>query len=262
MYISKYHIHNENNQSNYLEMFEKRITEELIQLVDGVEKKKPKVAPYDRIIIQKPNYSNYLIDKYISFESTYQEIPCRSIILGNIPQGTTKSDIIYILGHFGDYECINFDYLNHGKVTVMFYNLNDSMLMRISNIYIQSKKIILSFGEEHPIVNKKHPPNNGTLVLFNLPNNVSNDKIYSLFSGFGQIRDIRNTPNKYSQRFIEFYDLRDALMAKNKMKYKKLNINGQFCQINVEFSLPGNYRSNYNQHYNHNIPTIEKRVSN
>ena len=46
---------------------------------------------------------------------------------------------------------------------------------------------------------KKNPPNNGTIVVFNLPENAYNNDIHSKFAHFGDIRDIRSTPNKKSQ---------------------------------------------------------------
>ena len=54
------------------------------------------------------------------------------------------------------------------------------------------------------IKKKKNPPNNGKIVVFNLPENAYNNDIHSKFDRFGDIHDIRSTSNKKTQRFIEF----------------------------------------------------------
>ena len=132
------------------------------------------------------------------------------------------------------------------------------MMMRCSTIYIQSKSIMMCFGKDFPVEDKRHPPNNGTIIVFNLPEKVSNDEIVLNFSPFGQIKDIRKTPNNNTQRFIEFYDSRSAKKARNTMKKKKLIIAEKPCILNTEYSLPGNYRANYEKFCNHRIPTIQK----
>ena len=117
----------------------------------------------------------------------------------------------------------------------------------------------MSFGNDIKIIDKKNPPNNGTIVVFNLPEIAKDEDIYSIFQQFGDIKDIRRTPNKHTQRFVEFYDSRSAFKAKKSMKKKKLTITGKFCHINIEFSLPGNYRVNHEKYYTNNIPTIQRR---
>lgn len=245
----------------FFENFKQDLIKQLNDMIDNDGIKESQSESFKKIMISYPKYDKDSIDKYISFELTYKEIPCRSIILGNLPEGTTKKDIKYLLNKFGDYETCDFDNLSKGKIVVKFFNLRNAMLMRASTIYINFRSVIMSFGNEDPVTDKKHPPNNGTIVVFNLPGNVNDGEIRQKFEQFGDIRDIRKTPNKSTQRFVEFYDTRSASQAKAAMKKKKLFIGNRLCQINVEFSLPGNYRVNHEKYYNHSVPIIQRRAS-
>lgn len=265
MYDYKYLINDvfrdENKTEKYFEDLKLAIENQLENLMENeIKKPKKKQISNNSIIIKKAFCGIFSIDKCVSFENLYNEIPSRSLILVNIPISTTEEDIKGILIQFGDYYSCNFDQLNNGKITVKFYNILDAMMMRASTITINSRKIMMYFGKDEVVTDKKHPPNNGTIVVFNLPENASDNEIRNIFQSFGQIKDIRKTPNKNTQRFIEFYDTRSSRKAKNIMKKKKIVIAGKDCHINIEYSLPGNYRSNYEKYYNHSIPTIQRPV--
>jgi RNA recognition motif-containing protein len=81
--------------------------------------------------------------------------------------------------------------------------------------------------------------NQGTLVIFNLDPNTSNEDLKSIFGEYGEIKEIRESPNK-KHKFIEFYDVRDAERA---MKYlNKSEVKGK--KIKIEPSRPGGPRKN------------------
>ncbi|XP_022771079.1 protein MEI2-like 1 isoform X2 [Durio zibethinus] len=80
--------------------------------------------------------------------------------------------------------------------------------------------------------------NQGELVVFNLDSSVSPDELQRIFSAFGEIKEIRESPHKHNHKFIEFYDVRAAEAA-----FKALNrsvIAGK--QIKLEPSRPGGVR--------------------
>jgi RNA recognition motif-containing protein len=53
----------------------------------------------------------------------------------------------------------------------------------------------------------------------------------------GAVKELRETPLKRHQRFVEFYDVRDAAKALGEMNGKE--IYGK--QVDIEFSRPGGY---------------------
>ncbi|KAM7487230.1 hypothetical protein LguiB_024714 [Lonicera macranthoides] len=77
--------------------------------------------------------------------------------------------------------------------------------------------------------------NQGTIVIFNLEPAVTTSKLMEIFQPFGAIKELRETPLKRHQRFVEFYDVRDAAKALSEMNGKE--VNGKAMVI--EFSRPG-----------------------
>eukprot|EP01102_Stenamoeba_stenopodia_P008068 TRINITY_DN228_c0_g1_i2.p1 TRINITY_DN228_c0_g1~~TRINITY_DN228_c0_g1_i2.p1 ORF type:complete len:719 (-),score=88.91 TRINITY_DN228_c0_g1_i2:655-2811(-) len=79
------------------------------------------------------------------------------------------------------------------------------------------------------------PQNQGTLVVFNLDINLKDDDLRMYFAPYGEIKEIRVSPKKVDQKFIEYYDTRCAENALNSLKGIVL---GRY-KINIEFSRPG-----------------------
>ncbi|KAL3501098.1 hypothetical protein ACH5RR_035547 [Cinchona calisaya] len=79
--------------------------------------------------------------------------------------------------------------------------------------------------------------NQGTLVLFNLEPEVNPTSLKQIFEAFGHVKELRETPMKRHQRFVEFYDTRDAAKALAEMNGKEI----QGRHIVIEFSRPGGH---------------------
>ncbi|KAL3726368.1 hypothetical protein ACJRO7_031285 [Eucalyptus globulus] len=83
--------------------------------------------------------------------------------------------------------------------------------------------------------------NQGTLVVFNLDPDVSTASLREVFEPFGPVKELRETPFKKHQRFVEFYDVRDAAKALAQMNGKE--IHGK--NVVIEFSRPGGYNRKF-----------------
>ncbi|XAR48127.1 hypothetical protein NMG60_11030844 [Bertholletia excelsa] len=85
--------------------------------------------------------------------------------------------------------------------------------------------------------------NQGTLVVFNLGSGVSTASLREIFEAFGPVKELRETPLKRHQRFVEFYDVRDAAKALSEMDGKE--VHGR--RVGVEFSRPGGHRRRFSR---------------
>ncbi|WCJ38605.1 terminal EAR1-like 1 [Euphorbia peplus] len=83
--------------------------------------------------------------------------------------------------------------------------------------------------------------NHGTIVVFNLDPNLSSPCLKEIFQAFGAVKELRETPLKKQQRFIEFYDIRDAARALTEMNGQE--IYGR--QVMIEFSRPGGFSKKF-----------------
>eukprot|EP00698_Gefionella_okellyi_P010981 TRINITY_DN287_c0_g1_i2.p1 TRINITY_DN287_c0_g1~~TRINITY_DN287_c0_g1_i2.p1 ORF type:complete len:680 (-),score=166.96 TRINITY_DN287_c0_g1_i2:351-2390(-) len=86
----------------------------------------------------------------------------------------------------------------------------------------------------------KDNQNQGTLVVFNLDPSLSNDELRLIFGRHGEVKEIRETPNKRHHKFVEFYDTRHAERAM--LALNKCEIRGK--KIKIELSRPGGVRRN------------------
>ncbi|GAY43953.1 hypothetical protein CUMW_078560 [Citrus unshiu] len=83
--------------------------------------------------------------------------------------------------------------------------------------------------------------NQGTIVVFNLDSGVSSSTLKEIFQAFGPVKELRETPLKKHQRFIEFYDVRDAAKALKEMNGQE--IYGK--HVVIEFSRPGGHSKKF-----------------
>ena len=185
--------------------------------------------------------------------STFGELENRVVICSNIPSTVSLDDFKATPMKFGDVEYFDTSQFDRGIVTVHYFDICSAHQLKHSDLRIDGKPIMMSFGPLEEVKNPKKPPNNGTIVIFHLPEDATDQELMRLFSKFGNIRQIRSSPFKQSQRFIEFYDKRHAQAALTAM-------NGTYVRnskINIEFSLPGGFRRNP-QNFAPAAPTVER----
>lgn len=77
--------------------------------------------------------------------------------------------------------------------------------------------------------------NQGTLVVFNLESGFKADDVRRLFGVYGDVKEIRETPNKRFHKFVEFFDVRDAERAM--VCLNRSEVGGK--RIKIEVSRPG-----------------------
>lgn len=219
----------------------------------------PALSASNGTFVQIPD--TFQTDTY-NFEYNLKELPSRCLQLANIPSNATEEDLDYICTFFGDVQMKDYSKLSLGVAIIQFFSMESSQLMRLSLIYIRHKMISLIFSPEDynlkENVSREHPENNGTIVLFHLPKNTSDELLNEIFGKYGKIRQIRHTPYKESQRFIEFYDTRSAAHALEAFNGKLLDKRNQRSKIAIEFSLPGGFKRNIQKFYRSALPTITR----
>lgn len=212
--------------------------------------------PYDETRMPTPMESLETIQPIYPEEpefNTFGELENRVVICSNIPRTETLESFKARLSLFGEVEFFDESQFDRGILTVHYYDIYAAQCLRRSDMRIDGVSIAMSFGPLAEVKNPKKPPNNGTIVIFHLPEDTTDDELRSLFSKFGRVRQIRSSPFKQSQKFVEFYDKRNAQAALAAM-------NGTYVRnskINIEFSLPGGFRRNA-QNYAPSVPTIER----
>ena len=182
------------------------------------------------------------------------ELESRSVTVANLPWRVSLRELEPLFQRFGPVERIDSSNLSAGVVVVHYFDIRSAQHLRATDFSLYGQAVFRSFAAPEEVRNTRKPPNNGTIVIFHLPMETPNEELEAMFSRFGEIRQIRNTPSKQTQRFIEYFDKRDASEALHAM-------NGTFIRnsrINIEFSLPGGFRRNAQAYVAPPLPRIDR----
>lgn len=200
-------------------------------------------------------FYNYGASPIINYYDTYSELENRVVRLSNIPPNSTEEELSQVFDYIGDVESTDFSQLNLGVVTVKYYDIRDAIKLRNAKLFFYNRSFTSAYEVIQPVKNTKKPPNNGTIVLFHLAKGTSEEDLKKIFSKYGEIKEIRSTQGKDSQKFIEYYDTRAAKKAMKKMSGRTINK----ARIAIEFSLPGNSKNMLASMASHRLlPTIER----
>ncbi|KAK6160299.1 hypothetical protein DH2020_003680 [Rehmannia glutinosa] len=202
--------------------------------------------------------------------------PSRTLLLSMLPTSVSESTVRRELEVFGDVRAVQMERRREGLVTVHFYDVRDAQaaLAAIQEQHMQQQfrlgrhyDAVWNNSMSFMAVAPPLPPqtarglisgrvvwaqfaapvtsglpdgnNQGTLVIFNLEPRVSPVYLKQIFEVFGPVKELRETPNKRNQRFVEFYDVRSAAKAIAEMNGKE--IYGK--TLVIEFSRPGGQKA-------------------
>ncbi|CAK9179692.1 unnamed protein product [Ilex paraguariensis] len=207
--------------------------------------------------------------------------PSRTLLLSSVPTNVSESTVRRELEVFGDVRAVQMQRVRDGVVTVHFYDLRHAQeaMVEIQEQHMQQQcrlrmhyDTVMALNlvyESNPLVPPLPPPapgliagravwaqfavpvtagvpngnNQGTLVIFNLDSEVTASSLRDIFEAFGPVKELRETPLKKFQRFVEFYDIRDAAKALSAMNGKE--IHGK--SIVLEFSRPGGHSKRFSK---------------
>ncbi|KAE8665025.1 hypothetical protein F3Y22_tig00112699pilonHSYRG00051 [Hibiscus syriacus] len=187
----------------------------------------------------------------------------RALVLTSVPCDVSETEVRKELEVFGEVRGVQMERVREGTVTVHFYDLRhaEKALKEIVDQHMQRQTSVLdqyvasAAGcdpnarvliagrpvSAHFIIPASNAVpdgiNQGTIVVFNLDPSVPVSKLKYIFQAYGPVKELRETPLKKHQKFVEFYDVRDAAKALREMNGKE--INGK--QVVIQFSRPGGY---------------------
>lgn len=190
-------------------------------------------------------------------EHPYGEHPSRTLFVRNINSNVEDSELKSLFEEYGEIRNLYTACKHRGFVMISYYDIRHA---RIAMRELQNKPLRRRKLDIHFSIPKDNPSekdiNQGTLVVFNLDSSISSDDLVHIFSVYGEVKEIRETPNKRHHKFIEFYDVRAADVA-----LKALNgseIAGK--RIKLEHSRPGGARRSMMQQLNQELEQDEARA--
>jgi RNA recognition motif-containing protein len=169
------------------------------------------------------------------------EHPSRTLFVRNISSHVEDSELKEMFEAFGPIRSMYTQCKHRGFVMISYYDIRHAKnaMKHLQHKIIKRRKIDIHYSipKENP---SEKDLNQGTLVVFNLDPSITNDDLSQVFGQYGEIKEIRETPNKKHHKFIEFYDVRDADRAMKSLN--KTDLKGK--KIKIEPSRPGGARRN------------------
>ena len=192
---------------------------------------------------QPPQPQTYGGPQYMpTYPTEFSEIENRTLTVTNVNPETTEEEIQDTFSPWESLRNIDYSALPQGSVTVEYYDLRHAQSAKrmINGTLLHGNVIVVAYAPLPKIEDPKKPPNNGTIVVFHLPMGITTPLIETQFGRFGDIRQVRGTPSKPTQRFIEYWDIRAAEQALKGLSGKLI----MGSKVSIEFSLPGGFRRN------------------
>ncbi|KAF5738294.1 RNA-binding protein putative isoform 1 [Tripterygium wilfordii] len=192
----------------------------------------------------------------VAGEHPYGEHPSRTLFVRNINSNVEDSELRALFEQYGDIRTLYTACKHRGFVMISYYDIRAARtaMRALQNRALRRRKLDIHFS-----IPKDNPSdkdiNQGTLVVFNLDPSVSNEDLLQIFGPYGEVKEIRETPNKRHHKFIEFYDARAAEAALKSLN--RSDIAGK--RIKLEPSRPGGSRRNLMLQLNQDLELDEPR---
>ena len=164
------------------------------------------------------------------------EHPSRTLFVRNINSNVEDDEIRDIFEVYGPTRSIYTQCKHRGFIMVSFYDIRHAKqaIRHLQGKVLRRRKLDIHYSIPRNNPSEKEQ-NQGTLVVFNLDPATGRDELMAIFGHYGEVKEIRETPNKKHHKFIEFFDVRHAENAMRGLN--KTEIKGK--KIKIEPSRPG-----------------------
>lgn len=186
------------------------------------------------------------------------EHPSRTLFVRNISCNVEDDELKQLFEVHGAIRNMYTQCKHRGFVMISYFDIRHakSAMKSLQNKVIKKRKIDIHYSipKDNP---SERDLNQGTLVVFNLDSSITNDELKNIFSKYGEVKEIRETPNKKHHKFVEFYDVREADKAMKALN--KIELKGK--KIKIEPSRPGGTRrSNFVNYQESSSPRLSEFV--
>lgn len=173
----------------------------------------------------------------------------RTIIAKKVPPSMNDRAVMYHFQRFGELRGFFPQWRSFGFVILSYFDV------RCAERAAAYARMNGSFFDCRFCFPLEVEDNQGTVVIFNLDGSVTDDQLRMMCEEFGEIRDVRSTPKKNHQRFLEFFDVRAAQQAI--LGLNKRDVSGR--KIKIELSHPGGSRKALMEEFNSTLTMMLDR---
>eukprot|EP00200_Dunaliella_tertiolecta_P008782 CAMPEP_0202379582 /NCGR_PEP_ID=MMETSP1127-20130417/24812_1 /ASSEMBLY_ACC=CAM_ASM_000462 /TAXON_ID=3047 /ORGANISM="Dunaliella tertiolecta, Strain CCMP1320" /LENGTH=679 /DNA_ID=CAMNT_0048978121 /DNA_START=216 /DNA_END=2251 /DNA_ORIENTATION=- len=156
----------------------------------------------------------------------------RTLIIRNVASDVSDEELRSIFQAFGDVRHLHSALKPQGVIVVTYFDLRaaTNAVSTLNGTLIQGIPISVACADAR----EKDPGNvnQGTMMFHDSDN--TNEHLVWLFSKFGAVKGIWEAPNRPSQKFITFYDVRHAAAALRAMNRSAESLNKMPGQLTAQ----------------------------
>ncbi|KAI7751678.1 hypothetical protein M8C21_006769, partial [Ambrosia artemisiifolia] len=164
------------------------------------------------------------------------EHPSRTLFVRNINSNVEDSELKILFEQYGEIQTLYTTCKHRGFVMISYFDIRAARraMQALQNKPLRRRKLDIHYSIPKDNHSDKDT-NQGTVVIYNLDSTISNDELRHVFGVYGEVKEIRETPQGSRHKSIEFYDIRAAETALRELN--KSDMAGK--QMKLEPSHPG-----------------------
>ncbi|KAK9050887.1 hypothetical protein SSX86_027512 [Deinandra increscens subsp. villosa] len=147
-------------------------------------------------------------------QQPHGEHPSRTLFVRNINSNVEDSELQILFEQYGEIHTLYTACKHRGFVMISYYDIRAARraMQALQNKPLRRRKLDIHYS----IPKDNHSDkdiNQGTVMIYNLDSTISNDELHHVFGLYGEVKEIRETPQGSRHKSIEFYDTRAAETA-------------------------------------------------
>ncbi|KAI3818058.1 hypothetical protein L1987_11860 [Smallanthus sonchifolius] len=161
------------------------------------------------------------------------EHPSRTLLVRNINSNMDDSELRILFEQYGEIHTLYTACKHRGFVMISYYDIRAARraMQDLQNKLLESRKLDIHYS-----IPKDNPSdkdiNQGTVMIYST---VSNEELRRVFGVYGEVKEIRETPQGSCHKSIEFYDIRVAETALRELSKSDMGVK----QMKLAANHPG-----------------------
>ncbi|KAL8227446.1 hypothetical protein R6Q57_015030, partial [Mikania cordata] len=142
------------------------------------------------------------------------EHPSRTLFVRNINSNVEDSELRILFEQYGEIHTLYTASKHRGFVMISYYDIRAARraMQALQNKPLRHRKLDIHYSIPKDN-NSDKDIDQGTVVICNLDSTITNDKLRHVFGTYGEVKEIRETPQGNRHKSIEFFDIRAAETA-------------------------------------------------
>lgn len=140
--------------------------------------------------------------------------PSRTLLVRNVAPDANEEELSGIFKSFGDVKTLFSDARHRGLLIVTFFDLRAAVSAKstLHGTLVNNLPLEIHFSKQKSGIQDPWGLSQvqGSIVVYNLDPETTDEHLFYMFTKFGDVKEISQSPDRSSKKFVTFYDIRHA----------------------------------------------------